>query len=137
MGFFTVKIRKTDTLFSWYIRTRDKWRCKRCKTKYPEGARSLHNSHFWGRKSEATRFEPLNCDALCFGCHSYFESNPGEYQEWKKEQLGEEQYKKLMVQAHTIQKRDDKLMFLYISKLLEEIRVDVIVLKKRLKIKCG
>ncbi len=112
-----IRIRKTDALFSFFIRDRDQWTCQRCKTRYPEGARGLHNSHFWGRKNECTRFEPLNCDAFCMGCHKYFESNPELYRAWKLKQLGEEQYKRLIVQANGVCKRDDKLTLLYIEKL--------------------
>ena len=137
MGFFQIKIRKTDSLFSFFIRIRDHWTCKRCKTRYPEGARGLHNSHFWGRKKAGTRFEPLNCDALCMGCHQYFESNPELYRAWKLKQLGDEQYKRLTLQAYMIQKRDDKLIMMYICKLLNELGVDVVKLKKRLNIKGG
>lgn len=116
-----IKLRKTDILFSTYIRTRDKWTCQRCKTRYPEKARGLHNSHFWGRKRENTRFEPLNCDALCMGCHQYYEQNPEDYREWKLKQLGEEQYKRLKVQAYTLTKRDDKLTELYVKELMKEL----------------
>lgn len=117
-----MRIRKTDSEFSKYIRTRDKWTCQRCKTRYPEKSKGLHNSHFWGRKNEATRFEPLNCDALCMGCHQYFEQNPEEFRAWKIKQLGEKKYNQLMVQAHTLQKRDDVITLLYIQQLIETLK---------------
>jgi hypothetical protein len=38
---------------------------------------------------KTVRFDPLNCDALCYGCHARHEGNKhGFYEEWKLEQLG-------------------------------------------------
>src|SRR3989304_3584837 len=113
-----IKIRKTDSLFSKYIRKRDNYTCQRCEKKYPEKSQGLHCSHFFGRRAESTRFEPLNADAICMGCHSYFHANPFEYTIWKKRQLGEESFNLLELQKNTYKKRDDVMNLLYIEKLL-------------------
>lgn len=116
-----IKIRTTDRLFSQYIRRRDKWQCQRCFKQYQEGDQGLQCSHFWGRAEEATRFEPLNCDSLCFGCHLYFHAHPGEYRDWKFKQLGKSQYSRLERQAHSYKKRDDKAVKAQIRLLLDNL----------------
>ena len=117
-----IKIRKSDQVFSRYIRTRDNWKCQRCYKKYQEGDQGLHNSHFFGRACEATRFLGSNCDSLCFGCHQYFGANPAMYTEWKVKQMGEKQFDKLTVIAKTVRKkRDDKLDLILAQALLKEL----------------
>src|SRR3990167_9320225 len=112
----TIKRRPSDILFSKYIRGRDKWRCTRCKKQFEENAPNLHNSHFWMRKFESTRFDPENCDAMCSFCHKHLESNPGEYSDIKKKQLGERDYNYLAIRANaTFKKRDDAMDLLYVK----------------------
>lgn len=117
-------MRRTDTLFSIYIRNRDKWTCQRCHTKYDPPTNGLHNSHFWGRAKECTRFEPDNCIALCFGCHRLWghgDERPA-YEKFMKKKLGEKRFKSLMFQANNGLKKckDDKLSLIYIKQLLRE-----------------
>jgi hypothetical protein len=82
----------------------------------------LQNSHFWGRGRENTRFDELNCDALCFSCHKYWGGDGREdYIEFKERQLGEHGYKQLKIRAHTYKKKDDKLAILYINQLLKNV----------------
>lgn len=72
-----VKIRPADKWFSLCIRERADWHCERCGSKCPDDKRmGLHNSHFHGRSKWSTRFDPDNCRALCYGCHSYCGANP-------------------------------------------------------------
>jgi len=111
-----IRIRPADKLFSLYVRNRDNWKCVRCKRDYRERTSGLSNSHFWGRGRENTRFDPDNCDALCFRCHQYWGGDGREdYIEFKKKQLGEEGYKKLKIRAFTYKKRDDKLILLWLK----------------------
>jgi len=113
-----IKLRPADVKFSLYIRTRDNWTCQRCFKKYEPPTQGLQNSHFWGRARENTRFDPDNCDALCFRCHQYWGGDGREdYIEFKKKQLGEEGYKKLKLRAHLYKKKDDKLILLYLANL--------------------
>lgn len=120
-----IKIRKTDTLFSEFIRDRDNWTCVRCHKKYdkniPSERQGLHNSHFYGRGHESTRFEPDNCDALCYGCHRLWGHGDQRdlYIEFKKKQLGQIRWASLMLQAYQYKKRDDA-MDLIIIKMLKE-----------------
>lgn len=88
-----IKLDKNDTLFSKMVRERDGWRCQFCLTQYEPPTNGLQNSHFWGRGNKTTRFDPLNCDALCYGCHSKHEGNKqGYYREWKTAQIGKRAY---------------------------------------------
>lgn len=105
-----IKIDPADAYFSRWIRTRDKWTCNRCHKKYEESAQGLHNSHYWGRGREGTRFEPDNCDALCMGCHRIWEKDERDlYKAFKIKQLGQKRFDSLMIQAHTYKKKDRKL----------------------------
>lgn len=114
-----IKIRKADKLFSDYIRTRDGWTCKVCRTGYPVGSRGLHNSHFHGRRKENTRYDPLNCDAICMHDHQNFHENPLQYVEWKRKQLGETEFQKLNLRAEILTRRDDQKAILYCENLLK------------------
>lgn len=87
-----IKISPADLLFSHEIRGRDGWKCVRCKRQFTPPTNGLHCSHFWGRGNKKTRFDPRNCDALCYGCHSHWEGRVNGYEEFKREQLGPEQY---------------------------------------------
>lgn len=49
----------------------------------------LHCSHFHGRGKWATRFDPDNCFALCYGCHSHVGAHPAKHQEFYIEKNGE------------------------------------------------
>jgi hypothetical protein len=96
---------KADKLFSAQIRARD-GKCVRCgKTDH------LQCSHFWPRAISATRYDPANCDTLCYGCHygdryhGWEYAKQGEYRTFKINQLGELQYKSLEDRANVSMKR--------------------------------
>jgi hypothetical protein len=114
-----ISIDKADQLFSRWIRNRDNWTCKRCGKKYEKGDQRLQNSHFYGRSHENTRFEPDNCDAMCFGCHQFFTSNPADYASWKIKQLGQKGYDLLMLRAYTYKKKDRKMEVIKWSEALK------------------
>lgn len=102
-----IKIDVADQLFSKWVRNRDNWTCNRCKKVKEKGNASLHNSHYWGRGKESTRFEPDNCDALCYGCHHIWEKDEREeYREFKINQLGQKRFDSLRLQAHQYHKKD-------------------------------
>lgn len=116
-----VKIRPSDKLFSLYIRTRDGWKCKRCHKQYAPPTQALHCSHFQGRGKEATRFEPLNADALCYGCHQYFTSHPAEHYAWQVSIKGQDTVDKITLQSNTYKKRDDKMEKIIWATALKEL----------------
>jgi len=115
-----VKIDVADKAFSQYIRTRDNWTCQRCGTKYEPPTMALHCSHFQGRGKENTRFEPLNADALCYGCHQYSPSHPGEHLQWQIQRKGQDTIDKIILQSNTYKKKDRKAeVIIWRAKLAE------------------
>lgn len=113
-----IKLDKADQAFSEYIRTRDNWQCQRCLKKYTPPTSALHCSHFQGRGKEATRFEPLNCDALCMGCHQYFTQYPAEHYMWQVKRKGKNTVNKLILQSNTYYKKDRKMELIKAKELL-------------------
>lgn len=100
-----IKIDPADTLFSKLIRERDGWKCQFCGTQYEPPTSGLQCSHFWGRGNKATRFDPENCDALCYGCHARNEGNKqGFYRDFKIKQLGKKGYNALEKRSKMIAK---------------------------------
>jgi hypothetical protein len=97
-----IKISKYDKQFSDFVRSRAKWSCEKCGKFYPEGKRmAIHCSHFWGRGRWATRFDPENCAALCYFCHTYLGANPEEHRTWFLNRLGTKRYQALKRRANT------------------------------------
>lgn len=95
-----IKIDPADVLFSKLIRERDNWTCQFCGTEYTPPTSGLQCSHFWGRGHKATRWDPDNCDALCYGCHARHEGNKqGFYRDFKMKQLGKKRYDELAKRA--------------------------------------
>jgi len=108
-------MRRADSMFSDYIRNRDKWKCRYCNKNFWEKSGQLHNSHFWGRSNMATRFDPQNCIALCYSCHIWkLESEKqGIYRTMMLKYLGEKDYKLLEKKSNTeMSKRDSILEFM-------------------------
>ena len=65
-----IKVTEADRLFSKCVRERAGWRCEKCgKKPHPQG---LDCSHHHRRGQWAVRFDPLNAEALCYGCHSHY-----------------------------------------------------------------
>jgi len=73
-----VKILACDSWFSKCVREAAEWRCQRCQSQHEEGTMGLHCAHFHSRGHWGTRFEPFNCAALCYGCHSFIDREPME-----------------------------------------------------------
>ena len=95
---------KADKLFSVFIRDRD-GKCVRCGR-----AEQLQNSHFWGRGNSAVRYDPDNCDTLCYACHygnaqGWEYNKQGAYREFKIKQLGMKKYKELEARANSVMPR--------------------------------
>jgi len=96
-----IKTTPADRWFSLCVRERADWTCERCGKHYePEynldtglpKNQALDCSHFHGRGKWATRTDPDNCDAACYGCHRHFESQHEEYREWKIARIGQERF---------------------------------------------
>ena len=65
-----IKRTPADAAFSKCIRERANWSCERCNKKHEENSMGLHCSHHHSRGKWGIRFEPINAEALCYGCHS-------------------------------------------------------------------
>ncbi len=88
-----IKSTAADKAFSKCIRAAAGWCCERCGKYYPEGiARAgLDCSHHHSRGNWGIRFNPLNAEALCYGCHSF----TGGTQERREEVLSDDEQMKL------------------------------------------
>ena len=119
--FGKIKIRQSDKLFSLYVRRKAKWKCECCGKQYQEGDQGLHASHFWGRRHENTRHDPLNVSAHCFSCHRRFTEDPEAHREWKLRQIGEKEFEILKIRANTYQKKDEFMARLIAKELLKTL----------------
>lgn len=117
-----IKIDKADKAFSEYIRTRDNWTCQRCGTQYTPPTSGLHCSHFMGRGKENTRFNELNADALCYGCHMYFTAHPAEHYLWQVERKGQKAVDELVLWSNMYKKKDRVMDYLYWKQRLIELK---------------
>jgi len=120
---FKVKLRKTDNLFSRYIRGRANWKCEHpsCGKDYRNNPQGLHCSHYWSRSRESTRFDEENAIALCFYHHQNWGHGEGrdEYKAFMIQRLGQEGFDRLMLRAHLYCKRDDKAVEIILKHQLE------------------
>ena len=127
--FWSAKAKRTpaDKLFSDYIRTKAGWKCQykflcNGSINYENEKSRLHNSHFQKRAKRSTRFDQLNCDASCNICHAFVEDTPeGQkiLEEFKRKQLGETEYRNLIIRANTPAHIDKKLELMYVKGLIQ------------------
>lgn len=80
-----IKRTPADDAFSKCVRERANWTCEKCGAVHAKNSMGLHASHHHGRGNWSIRFEPLNCESLCYGCHSHY----GGTQERREEVLTE------------------------------------------------
>jgi len=85
-----IKRLAADSWFSRCVREAAKWKCQRCGAQHDPGSQGLHCAHFMTRGKWATRFDPLNVAALCYGCHSFIDSRPYEKAQWFEDFLGKD-----------------------------------------------
>lgn len=96
-----IRISSLDRKFSHWIRwIRAKGRCERCLKQYQYPSMALHCSHFHGRAKKSVRFDPENCQALCYGCHQFLGSRPVEHYEFMLKKLGQKRFDMLAVAAN-------------------------------------
>ena len=72
MGLSGIKRTPADVAFSLCVRERAEWRCENCGAQHGPSSNGLHCSHHHGRGNWEIRFNPLNGEALCYGCHSHY-----------------------------------------------------------------
>lgn len=119
-----IKRRKSDELFSQYIRMRDR-ACQRCGSPVEFNAKGLpishQASHFQGRGKEATRFDPENVDTLCGGCHMYLGANPYEHTAWQIKKKGIDAVNAIVLRSNGYKKRDDKMECIIWRQAIKEL----------------
>jgi len=125
-----LKIFPSDSIWSKYIRTRDNWTCQRCDKKYAPPTSALHCSHFWSRGAWSVRFDEKNCQALCYGCHSYLGGNPQEHREFILDKLGQKEFDALQKRRNTPLKSGEKKYL-----LSKEFRKEVEIMLDNLNLK--
>lgn len=82
---------------------------------------SLQNSHFWGRGDKQHRFDPKNCDTLCFSCHMQNEGiKQGKYRDFKLKQLGKKLYQEMERNHYQQTKKYGEYEKKQLKKILEE-----------------
>ena len=121
-----IKRTPLDAVFSDLVRERADWTCQVCRKEFPDRKGSgLHGSHYFGRRSVATRHHGDNVYAHCFGCHQKLGSRPHDFKLWVQSQLGETRYDALVLRANAVCKRpkgEEKKMREHFKAQLEYIR---------------
>lgn len=68
-----IKRTPADDAFSRCVRAANNWTCCKCGSFFVIGNRSgLDCSHHHSRGNWGIRFDPMNAEALCYGCHSHY-----------------------------------------------------------------
>lgn len=116
MSFGRIKIRQSDKLFREYLL---KLRGERCE--YGGEVGRVEVSHFYGRRSEATRQDLDNCQLLCSYHHRLFHERPNDYTDWMKKRMGGKEFAKLTLKANSYQKKDEKLAVIYWKQKLKTL----------------
>ena len=123
-----MKRNKYDKIFSDIIRTRDKWCCKRCGKNYYFNKGALQNSHYFGRTRYSVRFDEDNCDALCYGCHGFWEKeNREEYRNYMIKKIGSEKFELLTYKAQSLSKKreyENDIFYKEMKKRLKELEIE-------------
>ena len=91
-------IKKLDTVFSIFIRKRDK-KCVICGTK-----ERLTNGHLITRSKYSVRWSVVNCHCQCIGCNMLHEYQPERFTLWFIKKFGESVYTKLVLDSNKIRK---------------------------------
>lgn len=125
MSWNNIKIDPADRDFSLCIRIKA-GKCARCGKRGTEDRLGrpvvgLQASHFHSRRKWTTRFDPVNVDVLCIGCHRYFTEHKTEYEDWKLNELGQRDYDLLELSANTTGKKDFKLERIFWKQALKEL----------------
>jgi len=113
MGYYKIKLRKTDKLFSQYIRRIGKCEiCGRSDIK-------LEAAHYFSRGKEATRFDVRNVKCLCFTCHKRSHEEKDYYKNWLIDKYGQAWLDKLELDSNCYKKRDDALDEIVIKAMIK------------------
>lgn len=123
-----IKRDKLDDVFSRLIRARDRWTCQRCGAVHASNSGGLHCSHYWSRRNQGTRFDEMNCVALCYGCHMYLTGNPQSHHEFIRGRLTPRQLELLEYRARADCKRNKaerELLYKELRRRLAELQGEI------------
>lgn len=99
--------------------------CRRCHSPVKLNDKGLpvshQASHFMGRRKENTRFDELNVDTLCGGCHSYFTAQPAEHYLWQVKVKGQKVVDNIILWSNQYKKKDRQMDFLYWNQRLKDL----------------
>jgi len=94
--------RDLDSVFSKFIRKRDKGKCFTCGVVKPE--KNMQNGHYVSRSHMSLRFDEKNCFCQCVGCNVFKNGNMAEYTFRIKDKFGIEHLEYLQKKKEEIQK---------------------------------
>lgn len=98
------KRKAADREWATAVKDRDGWKCRKCG-KVPDTPQGLHAAHVFSRRSANTRHLVANGVTLCYYHHMrWAHEAPAEFIQWVKEELGDQAFHELEIQAHTTQK---------------------------------
>lgn len=89
-----------DRRFSLMVRERDHFTCQRCGAVHMPNSQGLHSAHCFSRGKLATRTDPENAAALCYGCHRFIDGHPQEREAFFRSRLGDEAYEALQLRSN-------------------------------------
>lgn len=79
--------KELDTIFSRFIRWRDKGQCYTCFKK--DDPKRMQNGHFVPRQYLAVRFSEVNCHCQCYACNMLYNGQPSRFAQHLKEDFGD------------------------------------------------
>lgn len=100
----SIRRSKYDDIFSKCIRERDEWTCQVCGKTYAPKSQGLHCSHFYSRRHQATRYDPINACAKCYSCHQKLTGDPVLFTRFVRKYLGNTLFDELHRKHNRIKK---------------------------------
>ena len=127
-------MRKADTAFSLYIRTRDAqpyqgqyFKCISCGKILPIDRADC--GHYINRQHMATRYSELNCNAQCAHCNRFDEGNIQGYRQGLVEKIGED--KVILLEA--LKHQTNKLSEFDLEQIAKHYREEVKKFKYKIR----
>jgi len=93
--------KKAWTVFSKWIRERDKGVCYTCQRRGLHGS-IYHAGHFISRRHNATLFNEMNVHGQCINCNMWDYGNSGVYAQNLIRDYGKEKFDELVAKGKTI-----------------------------------
>lgn len=78
--------KELDSVFSRFIRERDKGQCYTCPKKGE--VKEMQNGHFVPRQYLSTRWDEVNCHCQCYACNMLYNGQPSRYAERLEQDYG-------------------------------------------------